>query len=157
LPTRIRLKEQVQKRPNTAKFDTAKKSAVVDSAVLKTAFGAATLGKEEFVTVENDELALKLSTKGGRIYSAELKKFKTAYKKPLVLLAAIKTPLGLNFSAQGKPINTNDLYFTPSATELKVAGQRFCIANHAFKLQPYPVYRLHIQLKRYRLPIGLNH
>jgi YidC/Oxa1 family membrane protein insertase len=107
----------------TAKFDTAKKSAVVDSAVLKTAFGAATVGQEEFVTVENDELALKLSTKGGRIYSAELKKFKTAYKKPLVLFSGDKNTFGLNFSAQGKAINTNDLYFTPSAKELKVAAK----------------------------------
>jgi hypothetical protein len=33
--------------------------AVVDSAVLKTPFGAATVGTEQFVTVENKELRLK--------------------------------------------------------------------------------------------------
>lgn len=107
----------------TAKPDTAKKPAVVDSAVLKSPFGAASLGKEEFITVENDELSLKLSTKGGRVYSAELKKYKTFDKKPLVLFSGDKNTFGLTFSALGKPINTNDLYFTPSATELKVAGK----------------------------------
>lgn len=107
----------------TAKFDTAKKTAIIDSAVLKSPFGAATMGSQQFVTVENDELSLKLSTKGGRIFTAELKKFKTFDKKPLILFTGDKNTFGLNFSAAGKPINTNDLYFTPSATALKVAGK----------------------------------
>ncbi|TFF35975.1 membrane protein insertase YidC [Mucilaginibacter psychrotolerans] len=114
-------KAGVKEPASTAKFDTAKKSTVVDSAVLKSPFGAASVGNEEFVTIENDELSLKLSTKGGRVYSAELKKFKTAYKKPLVLFSGDKNTFGLNFSALGKTINTNDLFFAPSTKELKVA------------------------------------
>ncbi|OOQ56871.1 membrane protein insertase YidC [Mucilaginibacter pedocola] len=117
------LKKAGVKQAATAKFDTSKQSAVVDSAVLKSPFGAATVGKEEFVTVENDELALQISTKGGRVYSAQLKNYKTFDKKPLVLFNGDKNSFGLNFSALGKVINTNDLYFSPSPTSLKVAGK----------------------------------
>ncbi|MBD1366336.1 membrane protein insertase YidC [Mucilaginibacter sp. ZT4R22] len=147
----------------TAKFDTAKKSAVVDSAVLKTAFGAATIGQEEFVTVENDELALKLSTKGGRIYSAELKKFKTAYKKPLVLFSGDKNTFGLNFSAQGKAINTNDLYFTPSAKALTVAAEDSASLTMRLSYSPtqYIDYIYSLKGTGYKLgltikPVGLD-
>jgi YidC/Oxa1 family membrane protein insertase len=101
--------------------DTAQKSAVVDSAVLKSPFGAATAGTEQFVTVENKELRLKISTKGGRIYAAELKNYKTYLKKPLILFDGKDNKFGLNFVAGGKNINTNDLYFTPSTTALTVA------------------------------------
>jgi YidC/Oxa1 family membrane protein insertase len=147
----------------TAKFDTVKKSAVVDSAVLKTAFGAATVGQEEFVTVENDELALKLSTKGGRIYSAELKKYKTAYKKPLVLFSGDKNTFGLNFSAQGKAINTNDLYFTPSAKALTVAAKDSASLTMRLSYSPtqYIDYIYSLKGTGYKLgltikPVGLD-
>jgi YidC/Oxa1 family membrane protein insertase len=106
----------------TAKFDTTK-STTVDSAVLKSPFGAATVGSEQFVTIENKELRLKLSTKGGRIYSAELKNYKTFLKKPLILFDGNDNKFGLSFNAGGKNINTNDLYFTPSTTALQVTGQ----------------------------------
>jgi len=108
---------------NTAKFDTAKKTTVVDSAVLKSPFGAATAGTEQFVTLENKDIRLKLSTKGGRVYSAELKEFKTFDKKPLILFNGEENHFGLNFSAGGKNINTDELYFTPSAAALKVADK----------------------------------
>ncbi|MBD1394938.1 membrane protein insertase YidC [Mucilaginibacter glaciei] len=108
---------------NTAKFDTTKKATVVtDSAILKTPFGAATAGSEQFVTLENKDLRLKLSTKGGRVYSAELKEFKTWDKKPLILFNGEDNHFGLNFSAAGRNINTDDLFFTPSTTNAVVAG-----------------------------------
>lgn len=104
-----------------AKTDTAKKSGVVDSAVLKTPFGAATVGTEQFITVENKELRLKLSTKGGRVYSAELKNYKTYSKKPLILFDGGANKFGLTLKAGDRTLNTNDLYFTPSAASLQVA------------------------------------
>ena len=67
---------------NTAQFDTAKKATVVtDSAVLKSPFGAATSGSEKLITLENKDLRIKLSTRGGRVYTVELKNFKTFDKK----------------------------------------------------------------------------
>jgi YidC/Oxa1 family membrane protein insertase len=105
------------------KTDTAKKTGVVDSAVLKSPFGAATIGTEQFVTIGNKELSLKLSTKGGRIFSAELKNYKTFDKKPLILFDGNDNKFGITLKAGDKNLNTNDLYFTPSAASLQVAEQ----------------------------------
>jgi YidC/Oxa1 family membrane protein insertase len=105
------------------KTDTAQKTGVVDSAVLKTPFGAATVGTEQFVTIGNKELSLKLSTKGGRIFSAELKNYKTFDKKPLILFDGNDNKFGITLKAGDKNLNTNDLYFTPSAPSLQVAEQ----------------------------------
>ncbi|MEO6523688.1 MAG: membrane protein insertase YidC [Mucilaginibacter sp.] len=104
------------------KVDSVPKAQVVDSAILKTAFGAATVGTEQLVTVENKDLLLKVSTHGGRVQYAELKKFKTFDGKPLVLFNGPNEHFGLNFIAGNKKINTNDLYFKPSATALNSAG-----------------------------------
>ena len=110
---------------NTAKFDTTKKAgakaAVIDSAILKTPFGAATLGTNKLITLENKELRIKLSTLGGRVYSVELKNYKTFDKKPLILFDGDKNQFGLALNIPGKNVNTNDLYFNPSAAGLTVA------------------------------------
>src|SRR6202000_598254 len=105
------------------KSDTAKKTVatVADSALLKTPFGAATIGIQKFVTLENKELRVKLSTQGGRVYSIELKNYKTADKKPLILFDGDKNQFGLLLNIPGKNINTNDLFFTPSAEALTLA------------------------------------
>ena len=102
------------------KADTVKANGVVDSAILKTPFGAASIGSEQFITIENKELRLKLTTKGGRIFSAELKNYKTFDKKPLVLFQGNDNKFGISFKAGDKNINTNDLYFKPSTTALQV-------------------------------------
>jgi YidC/Oxa1 family membrane protein insertase len=118
------LKDALAKTPATAaKFDTAKKSIVVDSAILKTPFGVATAGVDQLVTLENSELRLKLSAKGGRVYSVELKNFKTFDKKPAILFEGADNSFGLNFRAGDKTINTDEYYFKPSAPNLTVAGK----------------------------------
>jgi YidC/Oxa1 family membrane protein insertase len=109
---------------NTAKFtDTAKAQAnkTVDSALLKSPFGAATIGTQKFVTLENKDLRIKLATQGGKVYSVELKDYKTFDKKPLILFDGDHNHFGLNFTAGNNSINTDKLYFTPSANELQVA------------------------------------
>ncbi len=105
------------------KTDTVKKTVatVADSALLKTPFGAATIGSEKFVTLENKDLIVKLSTHGGRVYSVELKNYKTFDKKPLILFEGNNNHFGLNFTAGNNSINTDKLYFTPSVSELQVA------------------------------------
>jgi len=105
------------------KTDTVKKvvSAVADSALLKTPFGIATVGTEKLVTLENQELRIKLSTHGGRISSVELKNYKTFDKKPLILFDGDKNQFGFPLNVPGKALNTKDLYFTPSGGDLTVA------------------------------------
>ena len=106
----------------TTKPDTSKKAVTLaDSALKKIPFGVATVGSEQFVTLENKELRVKLSNKGGRVYSVELKNYKTFDKKPLILFDGENNHFGLTFRAQDKNINTDELYFTPSAQNLTVA------------------------------------
>ncbi len=107
------------------KSDTSKKIAAVDTAALKgIPFGLASSGTEKFITLENQELLVKLSNKGGRVYSVELKNFKTYDKKPLILFDGDENnSFGLNLRVQDKPFNTNDYFFSTSAQNLSVAAK----------------------------------
>ncbi|MES2377961.1 MAG: membrane protein insertase YidC [Bacteroidota bacterium] len=111
--------------PTTAKFDTAAKISAkpIDTAALKSPFGATINGTEKLITLENKDLRVKLSTRGGRIYSVELKNFKTFDKKPLVLFDGDANKFGFSFGAGSANVNTNERYFTPSAEGLHVTGQ----------------------------------
>lgn len=79
-------------------------------------FAEASQGSEEFVTLENDLMILKLSTKGGRIYSAQLKNYTDYENNPLFLFQGDES----NFSAtlvteNNRIVNTGDLFFEASA------------------------------------------
>ncbi len=114
--------------PNPAAHKTADslkaaaQPAKVDSALLKQPFGAATVGTPKLVTLENKDIRVQLTTQGGRPYSVELKDYKTYDKKPLILFDGDKNHFGLTFAAGSNSINTDKLYFTPSADNLTVAG-----------------------------------
>jgi len=107
----------------TAKADTSKAAVKLDSAQLKGAFGSALAGTEKFITLENKDLRLKLTTHGGRIYSVELKNFKTFDGKPLILFDGAQNSFGVNFAAENKNFDTNNLYFTSATTGLTVADK----------------------------------
>jgi YidC/Oxa1 family membrane protein insertase len=115
----------IKANPAAAKLDTTAKIAAptIDSAALKTPFGATLAGSEQLITLENKDLRVKLTTHGGRIYSVELKDFKTHDKKPLVLFEGDKNKFGFSFAAGVANVNTNERYFTPSAPGLTVAGK----------------------------------
>lgn len=71
-------------------------------------------GVQEFITLENNKIELKISTRGGRVYSARLKDFTTYDSLPLILFSGDSTSFGFNFfTADNKAIQTNNLYFTP--------------------------------------------
>lgn len=81
-------------------------------------FSSAAAGVDDFITLANHLLELKISQKGGRIYSAQLREFRTYDSLPLVLFSGDSTVFGLNFfTSDNKPVQTNDLYFTPSSQE----------------------------------------
>lgn len=83
------------------------------------AFGAAVSGNNEFITLENNMIELKIATRGGKVYSARVKDYTTHDSLPLILFSGDSTVFGFNFyTADNKAIQTNDLYFTP------VAGDR---------------------------------
>ncbi len=115
-----------------AKADTATvQQPAIDSAALKSPFGASLAGSEQLITLENKDIRLKLSTRGGRVFSAELKNYKTFDKKPLILFDGTDNKFGATITAGSTVVNTNDRYFTTTATNTQVAAQRFCIHNFA--------------------------
>ncbi len=68
-------------------------------------------------TLENDKIILHISTKGGRIVYVQLKEYYTHDSLPLVLWQEGKNSFGLNFYAQNKQVNTEEMLFTPSTAE----------------------------------------
>jgi YidC/Oxa1 family membrane protein insertase len=77
-------------------------------------FANASTGKEKFYTIENNLIKVTFSNKGGRIYSVELKNYKTYEQKPLILFEGNTSKFGMNFFAQNRSIETESFYFTPS-------------------------------------------
>ena len=105
--------------------DSARVTAVktIDSATLKAPFGAATVGTEKLITLENEDILVKLTNHGGRVYSVQLKKYLTFDKKPLILFEGDHNHFGTNLIAGNNNINTDKLYFNPNAGALQVAGK----------------------------------
>ena len=76
-------------------------------------FGKASVGEEQFFTVESNLYKIVFTNKGGRIYSVELKGYQTNDSLPLILFDGPETKFGLNFFAGNRVIQTNQLFFTP--------------------------------------------
>lgn len=81
------------------------------------AFASGGIGDKKLITLENDRILLKVSNLGGRIYSVRLKDYQTHDSLPLVLFDGDSTIFGMNFFAQNRSINTNELYFMPGTGE----------------------------------------
>ncbi|HUS86839.1 MAG TPA: membrane protein insertase YidC [Bacteroidales bacterium] len=89
-----------------------------DPLMLTGDFASAYTGTQDFITLSNSKLELKVSTKGGRIYSARLKEYFTFDSRPVILFDGDSTVFGFNFfTNDNRGIRTNDLYFTPYETE----------------------------------------
>ena len=107
-------------------------------------FANAAQGTEEFITLENDLMILKLSTKGGQIVSAQLKNY-SDYKKnnPLVLFQGDDAKFSLTLvTNNNRIINTSDLYFESINTDSLATTLRLKIGNDSVAGVDF-VYRLH--------------
>ena len=94
-------------------------------------FSAAAEGEETFSTIENNLVKITLTNKGGRIYSVELKDYKTHDGQPLILFEGDNTQFGLNFFAQNRNIQTDQLFFTALSPEMvKVSGPEVRKGDH---------------------------
>ena len=103
--------EPSQPAPNTSSTDVKQYGA----------FAGAATGENEFVTLENNKIELKISLKGGRVYSARLKDYKTFDGKPLILFSGDSTVFGFNFfTADNKAVQTNNLYFQAESNQKTV-------------------------------------
>jgi YidC/Oxa1 family membrane protein insertase len=90
----------------------------LDSLQLAGPFGRALAGEERIVTLENEVMKVAISTKGGRVKSVELKNEKTYTDEPLIMFDGDVNKFGLFFTAAGKNIATNDLYFATDAQDI---------------------------------------
>lgn len=121
-------------------------------------FAAAGQGKEEFITVENDLMKVDFSTRGGKVHSVELKKYKTYLGQPVVLAQDDSSVFELQLSVNNRVISTNNLYFTPLVTsvrkgdtELKTVTMRLAAGENRYLEYTYSFgpqdYTLNCQLR----------
>ncbi|MDR3061931.1 MAG: membrane protein insertase YidC, partial [Dysgonamonadaceae bacterium] len=84
-------------------------------------FSSAAEGEEEIVTLENELLEIKFSTKGGQVYSARLKRYNTYESQPLILFEGSKESVfGVTLvTSDNRIINTEKMFFEPE----KIDGQ----------------------------------
>jgi len=110
---------------DTAKVKTESKESLPVTPVITSTDGSqygpfahAVKGEDDFITLENNLIELKISQKGGRVYSARLKNYVTYDSLPLILFSGDSTIFGFNFfTADNKAIQTNNLYFKPVSAE----------------------------------------
>lgn len=117
------------------KSDTAKNDYLAN---LYGPFGVAAQGEEQYFTLENDLMKLVLSSKGGSIYSVELKNYVTFDGKPLVLFDGPENHFGFSFYAQNRLISTQNLYFVPAPNQ---ANESITVSGNdsvSFALRLYP-------------------
>ncbi len=85
-------------------------------------FGAAAVGEDGIVTIENDLLAINISKKGGHPLSVRLKEYQTSDSLPLELFRGDQNRFSLDFYTKNRPVSTQDLYFEPMQTGFSVTG-----------------------------------
>lgn len=95
------------------KADTAKKDVLTEKKQEYGVFGNAAIGKDKSYTIENDLLKIKLSNKGGRIQTVQLKNYHTYDTLPVVLFDADSSVFTFTFFSDNRAIHTDQLYFEP--------------------------------------------
>jgi len=68
-------------------------------------------GENEYYTIENELIKIKVSSKGGRIVSAILKKYDSFDSIPVNLINEERSKFNLTFFANNRNIKTEELYF----------------------------------------------
>lgn len=162
---------------------TAKNAATVvssdslasDNASIANSFGdfsASAFGQEKFYSLENELVKITFSNKGGRVYSAQLKNYRTHDSLPLLLFDAQESAMGFTLvTNNNRVVNTGNLYFEPASEvtkdskgnqtlilRLKTTGNAFL--DFAYTL-PAKEYMLSFGIKANNMntvmPVGTNY
>lgn len=106
----------------TNSTDSTKVSAALQASLGSFAYSASLpSAKNEFTTIENELVTLKIANKGGYIVDATLKKYKSIDKDGKLVQLIKDNNAGLNIALQtkeGKTINTKDVFFEPTLTKV---------------------------------------
>ncbi|MEJ8803785.1 membrane protein insertase YidC [Pontibacter sp. H249] len=79
------------------------------------AFGAAATGEASTISLENQNIAVTFTTKGGQVEEVLLKNYKTYNGQPLYLFDKESSETDVAFTTKdGRNVKLSDLYFTPS-------------------------------------------
>ncbi|MCU0354596.1 MAG: membrane protein insertase YidC [Cytophagales bacterium] len=106
-------KQQTQAKA-AAQAPAATTPAPVDSATAQRMYGdfaQAATGEERDIVLENKDLRLTLSNRGGRVKEVLLKGYKTYDQKPLVLVDDRSASRSLRIPTRNGEVNLYDLYF----------------------------------------------
>ncbi len=76
-------------------------------------FAASALGEDTLYTIENEELIIKISKKGGHVHSVELKNYTTYDQDPLRLFTGEHDHFTFNFFTGHTDVSTENLFFEP--------------------------------------------
>ncbi|TPE46058.1 membrane protein insertase YidC [Pontibacter mangrovi] len=115
--------EQAQPTPAPVADDSL---AQVRRATALGAFGAAATGEESTTILENENIRVTFSTKGGQVEEVLLKNYKTYQGEPLTLFDKKSSKTDVSFATNdGKKVQLSDLYFTASeAKEVTADGKK---------------------------------
>jgi len=121
-------------------------------------FGISATGEEKFFTLENELLKLTFSSKGGRIYSAQLKKYRTHDSLPLILFDAAESNMGFTLvTNNNRVINTNNLYFeSVSGIKKDAKGNQTLVLRLKTAKQAYLDFAYTLPANNYMLSFGLK-
>ena len=156
-------KEQLDKQKETVKATTnSKATPVVSNDSIKNEQDKAKLGsfayssslpsaKEDFTTIENELLSLKIANKGGYIVNATVKgveQFERDSKKPVQIIKDNNADFNITLMTKdNRVLNTNELFFEPTLTKegnnqvltmrLKAADNQFLEYRYVLKPNDY--------------------
>jgi len=105
-------------------------------------FSKSALGENKFFTIENDLIKVRISRKGAKISSVQLKKFKTYYGLPLILFKGDTNKFDLKFYSGNKDVNTSNYFFQPFYSDNKLESSDSIVvskkdsASVSFRLYP---------------------
>ena len=122
--------QELAQKQQAAKSKTATLATAKDSATSKVqndttaknienaygAFAPAATGAEKLYTIENNLVKLTISSKGGQLFSAQLKNYKTHDSLPLILFKDKENVMNFTLATNNdRVLQTSELYFDGSS------------------------------------------
>jgi len=117
--------EAEEERNQVVEADSLVADSVVEE-VNKTKYGlfaTAAIGDEDIVKLENDKIEVLLSTKGGKPVQVRLKEYTSGWGDELIIWDQDSSNFGFKFVEGNRFLNTEDLFFSPSASEVSISGE----------------------------------
>ncbi len=137
--------------------DTTSEATLPNDSTLAATFGdlsAGMRGQEATTSIENEDLKLVFTNKGGILREVELKKYKTYRQQPLKLITPTNNEFNLIAKYQGKDIDLYELYYQTSqdkqgdTTELRfsISLNNGSTVSHIYKI-PSTGHQIVYQIK----------